>query len=191
MKRYTAKVNAQIDAHSPDPAINIQGARLSAAADEGDDHRTIGRPEVEEEQKDLVRRVYNEIINQGNMALASEVIAADFVDHVPHVLPGQPTAGPEALTWLVSLLRTVFPDLHAEIDRLVIEGDRVVVRAVWSGTHQGQFVGFTPTGKHVQVMVIEIARIANGKIVEHWGEMDVLGMLEQLGLMPGPIGTMG
>jgi predicted ester cyclase len=65
------------------------------------------------------------------------------------VFPGQPNAGPEALTWLVALLET-----QAEIERLVVEGDWVVVRAIWSGTHQSQFVGFTPTGKHVKVLTL-------------------------------------
>jgi predicted ester cyclase len=147
--------------------------------------------QAESGHKALVQQIYDEIINRGNVALANEVVAADFVDHVPYLFPDQPVRGPAALTWVVSSFRTAFPDLRASVEDAVVAGDTVWVRSVWSGTHQGEFVGIVPTGRRINVQVIEIARVADGKIVEHWAEMDLLGMLKQLDLMPEPIGTPG
>ncbi len=69
---------------------------------------------------------------------------------------------------------------------MIAEGDKVVVRGTWSGTHKGEFMGIAPTGKSVSFGVIDIVRIAGGKVVEHWGQMDNLRMMQQLGVIPAP-----
>ncbi len=84
------------------------------------------------------------------------------------------------------MLVAAFPDLHTDTEELIAEGDKVVQRFTVSGTDKGGFMGAPPTGKHYKVTGISIFRIANGKIVEHWGVFDQAGVLQQLGLMPGP-----
>jgi predicted ester cyclase len=85
------------------------------------------------------------------------------------------------------MLRSAFPDLNATVEDIVAEGDKVVVRQTWTGTHTGgDFMGVPPTGRTVPIGVIDIIRIAGGKFVEHWGQMDAMGMMQQLGAMPTP-----
>jgi predicted ester cyclase len=81
---------------------------------------------------------------------------------------------------------TAFPDLHLTIEDLIAEGDKVVDRQTARGTHQGTFMGIPPTGKQITVTAMNISRIVGGKIVEHWVELDTLGMLQQLGVVPMP-----
>ena len=79
-----------------------------------------------------------------------------------------------------------FPDLHFTVEDLIAEGDKVVARLTASGAQQGVFMGISPTGKRTTVTAIDIIRIAGGKFVEHWLEMDTLGLLHQLGVVPAP-----
>ena len=87
---------------------------------------------------------------------------------------------------MTALLRSAFPDFKATIDDLVAEGDKVVIRQTWTGTHKGEFMGVPPTGKSVSFGVIDILRIAGGKVVEHWGLMDSMSLMQQLGASPTP-----
>ena len=85
------------------------------------------------------------------------------------------------------MLRGAFPDFQATIDDIVAEGDKVVVRQTWTGTHTGgEFMGVPPTGKSMSIGVIDIIRIAGDKFVEHWGQMDTMAMMQQLGAIPAP-----
>jgi len=86
------------------------------------------------------------------------------------------------------MLFTAFPDLHGTIEDLIAEGDKVVDRMTCEGTHQGMFMGAPPTGKRVKWSFIDINRIVDGKIVEHWAEVDTMGIMQQLGLVPPPSG---
>ncbi|HEX8917032.1 MAG TPA: ester cyclase [Chloroflexota bacterium] len=140
-------------------------------------------PEVEANIA-LVRRFYEEIVNRQNTAILSDFIAPNFVDHIPHPLPVQPKVGHEAIRWFVETARTAVPDLQVDIEDVIAAGDKVVTRVLWHGTQQGRLLGADPTGKKVRFMGIDIARIANGKIVEHWGQIDVLRAIDQLGFMP-------
>jgi predicted ester cyclase len=87
---------------------------------------------------------------------------------------------------LTAGLRSAFPDFKATIEDIVAEGDKVVVRQTFSGTHKGEFMGVPPTGKSISIGVIDIIRVDGGKFVEHWGQMDTTGMIQQLGAIPGP-----
>jgi predicted ester cyclase len=132
----------------------------------------------------LMRRLYEDVVNHQNRAALTEILAPDFVDHIPQPLPGQPSSGLKALEWFIDTARTAIPDLHVTVDDIIAAGDKVVARVTWQGTQKGRLLGAEPTGKPLQFMGIDIARIADGKIVEHWGQIDVLRVIAQLGFMP-------
>ena len=91
---------------------------------------------------------------------------------------------------LATMLRSAFPDLKATIEDTIAEGDKVVIRMTWRGTHTGgEFMGIPATGKSVSIGVIDIIRISGGKAVEHWGQMDSMLMMQQLGAIPAPTGA--
>jgi steroid delta-isomerase-like uncharacterized protein len=135
-----------------------------------------------EQDKALVRQFIDEIFNRGNMSMVDELFAADFVEH-EELPPGIPRDR-EGVIQLTSMLRSAFPDFKATIDDMIAEGDKVVIRQTWSGTQKGEFMGIPPTGKSVSIGVIDIIRMADGKVMEHWGQMDSMGMMQQLGAIP-------
>jgi steroid delta-isomerase-like uncharacterized protein len=137
-----------------------------------------------EQNKELIRRFVEEMFNRGNLSLADEFMAPDFVEH-EELPPGIPE-GREGVIMLTTMLRSAFPDLKATIDDIIAEGDKVVIRQTWSGTHKGEFMGIPPTGRSVSIGVIDIIRVAGGKFVEHWGQMDSMGLMQQLGAIPAP-----
>ena len=135
-----------------------------------------------EQNKALVRQFVEEAINQGNISAIDELLIPDFVEH-EELPPGIPP-GREAPKVLFTMLRSAFPDLKATIEHLVAEGDEVVLHMTWTGTHEGEFMGIPPTGKSISINVIDILSIAEGKFVEHWGVMDSMAMMQQLGVIP-------
>ncbi|MBV9228271.1 MAG: ester cyclase [Chloroflexi bacterium] len=139
-----------------------------------------------EDNKVLNRRVIKEAINQRNQAVFDEVFAPDFVWHTT----SKTLQGREAVTKFLSMFFTAFPDGHFTIEDTVAEADTVVTRMTFRGTHKGAFIGIPPTGKPVQASEIAILRIANGKAVEQWTILDMLGLVQQLGvvLTPGQAG---
>lgn len=136
-----------------------------------------------QENKAIVRRINEEVWEKGNLAAVDEIFAAQYVDHNP--LP-EMTPDREGLKQSVTMMRAAFPDLHTRTEDLVAEGDKVVNRWTASGTHKGEFMGIAPTGKQVTVAGIQICRIVAGKVVEDWTEVDMLGMMQQLGVIPSP-----
>ena len=137
-----------------------------------------------EQNKALVRQIVEEIFNRGNISLADKLLAPDFVER-EELPPGMPRDR-EGVKLLTTMLRSAFPDFKGTIDDIVAEGDKVVLRWTWSGTQKGEFMGVPPTGKSVSFGVIDIFRIAGGKVVEHWGLMDSMTMMQQLGAIPTP-----
>lgn len=137
-----------------------------------------------EQNKALVREMMEEVFNRGNMSRLDEFMAPDFVEH-EELPPGIPP-GREGVKQLPTMLHSAFPDFKVTIDDMVAEGDKVVIRQTWSGTHKGEFMGVPPTGKNVSFQVIDIIRVAGGKVVEHWGQMDNMGLMQQLGAIPTP-----
>lgn len=139
-----------------------------------------------EENKAIVRRWLDEGWTNGNLAVADELIDPAFV---VHGAGGQAvSSGPEGVKQLVSAWRTGFPDGRMNVDDLFAEDDKVVIRMTWVGTHRGDFYGRAPTGRRVSVTSIGIDRIAGGKIIEGWGEVDMLGLYEQIGAIQRPGG---
>ena len=132
-----------------------------------------------EDNKALMHRAYD-ALNQKNLAILDEVDAPDLVVHIVSTT----IQGLEAFKQGLSLFLTAFPDARFTIEDMIVEGDRVVVRYTFRGTHTGNFMGIAPTGKQVTVTEIEIFRVANGRGVENWTNSDDLGLLQQLGVVP-------
>jgi len=134
-----------------------------------------------EHNKRLVRRALEEIYANGKLELADELIHPGFVDHEP-AHPEQPT-GPESVKQTVRRLHATFGGLRFEVEDEIAEGDKVVQLVAMSGRHTGALMGHEPTGKTFAVRHTYIWRIADDKIVDHWGSRDDLGLLAQLGVL--------
>jgi steroid delta-isomerase-like uncharacterized protein len=132
------------------------------------------------ENKAIFRQIVEEGYNKGNLAIVDELVAANHVNHADDV------RGPEEYKQFITMYRTAFPDLHMTIEDQIAEGDKVVNRWMSRGTHKGDLMGIPPTGKHVTVTGMYVARIIGGKITEEWGNFDALGMMQQLGVVPSP-----
>ena len=133
-----------------------------------------------ETNKELVRR-YQEAHNTNKLEELNAIVADALVGH--SLMPGFP-AGLEGAKQVHRMAVAAFPDFHATIEDLIAEGDKVVARMTFHGTHTGgEFMGIPPSGRTFAFSATSIFRIADGKIVEHWGEEDGLGWLQQLGAM--------
>ncbi len=130
-----------------------------------------------EANKAIVRR-YVELWSTGNLALADEVLAADFVDHThPDQAPG-----PEGVKQAIKAFREGFPDACITIEQMIGEDDTVAFRFVLRGAHRGTFAGFPPTGREAILAGMDFMRIAGGKMVELWSSQDTLSWAQQLGM---------
>ena len=135
-----------------------------------------------ERNKALFYHWFGEVWNKGNYAVAYEVISPRMR---VHGAGGQPVEqGPDGVVGLVKTWRAAFPDGQMSIDGLVAEGDLVTALLTWHGTHKGEFYGIPPSGKTIACTSIGIDRIQNGIIVDGWGELDMVGMMQQMGAMP-------
>jgi steroid delta-isomerase-like uncharacterized protein len=136
---------------------------------------------LSEQNEALMRRFFEEGLNTGNLARISEMLASDFTLHnAPPNLP----PGAEGLKALLGVFRSGFPDYKDTIEDVVLEGDKVVVRWTFRGTHQGEFFGVPATNKLAITHGISIFRITDGKIKDDWTEIDMLGLLQQLSATP-------
>lgn len=133
-----------------------------------------------EQNKAIVRR-YREVHNSNALDQLDEIVAKDIISH--SALPGLP-AGLEGGKIAHRAVIAAFPDCKVTIDLLIAEGDFVVERFTSTGTHKGPFMGMSATGKSFKTTGISIFRLANGKIVEHWGENDTATLMQQLGMTP-------
>ena len=131
------------------------------------------------ENKEIVQR-YQDIYNSNDLDALAEVVSEDLL--TPKIMSGIPT-GIEGAKAAHRIMLAGFPDYQTIIDDIFAEGDKVAVRITMSGTNTGSFMGIPATGKHVSFTGIYIARIASGKIVEHWGEEDGVSLLQQLGVL--------
>lgn len=137
-----------------------------------------------EENKAIGRRVFEEVFNKRNLAVADELLTPDSLNHDdPH---GVGHVGPESLKQAVQMLCAAFPDLRITIEDVIAEGDKVFLRTTSSGTHQGAFLGIQPTGKRFTQQQMHLIRVVDGKVTEHWHVRDDLGMMQQLGVIPAP-----
>jgi steroid delta-isomerase-like uncharacterized protein len=135
-----------------------------------------------EENKALVRRFVEEFWNEGNTATADELMAVDAAIHMP---TGE-MVDLDGLKGFAGTFRESFPDWHSTFEELIAEGDRVAERWTGRGTHRGELQGIAPTGKRVEVPGSVFYRIVDGKIVEFRGQLDMMGLMQQLGAIPSP-----
>jgi steroid delta-isomerase-like uncharacterized protein len=135
-----------------------------------------------EENKSVVRRYYEAVLNGGEVQALDEMVVPDYEEHDP--VPGQGT-GRDGIKDRVRILREAF-DPRFTIEDVVAEGDRVVVRWTNTGTHVGEFMGIPPTDRSFTIAGIDIHRIDEGKMAEHWHVVDLFSQLQQLGLLPQP-----
>ncbi len=134
-----------------------------------------------EELKARARRLPEELLTQGDLAVADEVLAPDCVHHAPAPL----APGVEGVKQWARALRRAFPDLRAIVEAEIAEGDTVVQRLTLSGTHAGAFLGLPPTGRRATWQLVAIQRMGpDGKCAERWSSWDQLGLLRQLGALP-------
>lgn len=138
---------------------------------------------MSEANKQVIRAFLEEVINQGRFDRANDLVKEDFVELDP--LPGQ-QQGREGLKAVLAQLRSAFPDIHWVTSEMVAEGDKVVTRFTWTGTHRDTFLGIPGTGKHVEVRGVVIDRLESGKMADSRILMDTLGLLQQLGVVPAP-----
>jgi predicted ester cyclase len=135
-----------------------------------------------EANKAIVRRLYEQAFNHtGDLSAIEEFVASDFIDHAapPGLSPGREGFRQAVLAW-----RHAFPDITLTVDSIVAEGDTVAIMWTGRGTHRGDLMGIPPTGVAGQVIGASFNRMADGRIVERWGNSDDLGLMQQLGVIP-------
>ena len=125
------------------------------------------------------RRVWEDVINKGNLAIIPELFAHSYFYRSPL---GMDIKGPEGFKQSITMMRKAFPDLHCTIDDMFAIEDKVVTRFTMTGTFKGEMMGITPTGKKFTVAGIIITRWVDGKEVEAWESMDTLAFYQQLGI---------
>lgn len=134
--------------------------------------------EITSANKELIQRFYKEVLVDWNMALVDEVVSPGFISHD---WPKGGPIGPQGFTEFYSSIRSAMPDARYEIDDLIAENDKVVVRWRLLGTHQGEYLGMLPTGKTITLKGIAIYRLDGGKLVERWVVTDLHGLLKEIG----------
>jgi steroid delta-isomerase-like uncharacterized protein len=149
----------------------------------GGESMTGGASVSPEENKELVRRFVEDVQNEHELGLIDALVHDDFADH-SGIMPPELARGREGLKRFFALCFEAFPDLHFTIHDQIAEADRVVTRKTLTGTHKAEFFGVPPTGRWVEVNVIDILTVVDGKLRDHWGGLDRLAMLQQLGVVP-------
>jgi len=135
-----------------------------------------------EENKAIVRRFFEEGPSKGDISAADDLLSPDFAMHVP--LPASP--GVEGINEVITACRAAFEHLNVTVEDMIAEGNTVAARFTARGVHKGNFMDLPATGKPITMTGIEIFRIKDGKIVELWGEANLLGLMQQLGIVPEP-----
>ena len=132
------------------------------------------------ENKELIRRFYNEVWGNGNLAVTKDVFAQDYIRH--DLRPSTALAGPEGQSKIAGDFRAAFPDLQIEVELLVAEEDMVVARWTMHGTNLGSWAGKEATGKSARFSGVNFFRLSKGKVVEIWNHRDDLGLMQQVGM---------
>jgi steroid delta-isomerase-like uncharacterized protein len=134
-----------------------------------------------EAAKAVVRRNTEEVQGGGNFAVFDQLFADDFIDHTP-----QPNSGTDknSVRTLYQRLRAAFPDFHADIHWQTCDGELVTTYKTYHGTHTGAFLGVPPTGRKIQFETVDVMRVHQGKITEHWGVANLFSLMQQLGVWP-------
>lgn len=136
-----------------------------------------------DQNKKIVEQLFNEAFVKKNFSILQQVVDSDFVNHG---IPGA-QKGPEGLKQVIQQFLNAFPDMKINIEHIIAEGDLVATRGYWTGIQNGEFMGMPPTGKPVTVQYSDFWKLSNGKCNENWVQMDMVGMMQQLGMMPPPV----
>lgn len=134
----------------------------------------------------MTERFYEDVVNGEQLDLLDKMVAEDFLDH--EAPPGQepPVRGRQVVRTVVEGMHEAFPDLEVELEETIAEGDLVTTRTTWRGTHEGSFFGIEPSNETVEVDAIDVVRIEDGLVTEHWGLMDTIGLMTQIGEIEPP-----
>jgi len=136
-----------------------------------------------DENKQIIQRFVEETINRKNLDAIDELVAENFIEHVP--FPGQ-GPGRDGLRHAIGTLLHAFPDMHWTLDEQIGEGEKVVSRFRWTGTQHGEFLGIPPSGRSVTVWGVVMDLVRDGVLSESRIIMDTVGLLQQLGAIPAP-----
>ena len=136
---------------------------------------------MSEQNKAVVRRVFDELWNKGNLPVADELFAQNYSHHDSST--PEFGRGPESEKKRATLYRTAFPDVRLTIEDIIAEGETVTARWSCKGTHKGDLSGIAATGKQFTISGISVTRFASGKMVEAWVNWDALGLMQQLGVV--------
>lgn len=136
-----------------------------------------------EQNKLFIRQFIEETINRRNLDALNELVAENFVEQVP--FPGQ-GSGRDGLRYAIGIFLSAFPDIQWMVDEQIAEGEKVVSRFTWTGTHHGEFLGIPPKGKRVKVRGVVMDVVRDGMLSESRIIMDTMGLLQQLGAVPAP-----
>ena len=155
-------------------ACPLIGVSIAEAQDAGATADQAEMPRI----YSIVARIYEEVFNTGTLDQVDTLISAEYIDHNP--IGQSSESGIEGFKQTVRGLRFAFPDLQFTIEEILATGDKVVIRTTMQGTHKNSFLGVDPTNKQVTVTGIDIFRIADGVVVERWGTLDGLSLMEQM-----------
>jgi steroid delta-isomerase-like uncharacterized protein len=136
---------------------------------------------IREAAKAVVRRNTEEVQSRGNFEVFEQLFADDFIDHTPQ--PGR-TPDKDGARQLYRILRAAFPDFRAEIHWQIADGDHVTTYKTYHGTHKGEFLGVARTNRQIQFETVDVMRVREGKIAEHWGVANLFSLMQQLGAWP-------
>jgi steroid delta-isomerase-like uncharacterized protein len=136
-----------------------------------------------EENKAIVRHYLDEVWNKGNVSIIDEVMAPTYARYMN---ASGAYLDRERQKQRMSGMRQAFSELALTLEDITAEGDKVTIRVTLQGTHTGNFMGVPATGKQVAIEAIDILRLVDSKVVEHWGVMDTFGLMQQLGVVPAP-----
>lgn len=136
------------------------------------------------EQNKAIALEFYKAFDSGNVEAAKKVIATNLIAYRTGV--SEPLDLDSFIEYGL-MMRSAFPDGKHTFEDVIVEGDKVVTRGTFSGTHEGELLGFPPTGERVKFSVMHIDRIVDGKVAEHWGQADIIALMQQLGILP-PLG---
>ncbi len=139
-----------------------------------------------ERQKEIFLRFAEEAWNKGNLDVVFETFTPDYHAHATD--PDHDVHGASGHRDFIAMFRESFPDVHITLEHVLSEGDLLLAHMSWTGTHVGPYMGIEPTGKTINVEVMGLNRFVDDMVVEAWGVVDVLGMLQQLGVVPSEMG---